>query len=173
MIYKYLIPDTPANVLYGSPQRHENPCYPAIPSLSRDLCVEILPERYSLEVPYHVVIDMTVVQVLGGFLSCAENLPLAYASIRYLCLTVKYGWRTKREERFRRQISQIVPRRNTLKQLDLALDILDPRCASKKETPEEMKGAFGRTLSPVRVLVSVCEVSLSLKHHGIFDTPVK
>lgn len=123
MIYHYLVPNVQSVVFCGSPQRNDGPCYPAVLSLNRDLRQEILSLWYSPDVHYQANIDSNGVQCLGHRFMPYEQLPRAFQHIEFLCISIKLEWRPKRQQTFKKHMSQMLPSMNSLKRLEISKDV--------------------------------------------------
>lgn len=167
MIYRYLVPNEPSSELYGAPQRLDGPCHPSILAVSRDVRKEVLPEWYHLAVQYRAKVDHNGVRVLGHKFAWHEYPPLAFYRIKSLCLDVKLEMRPQRQDAFRAKVAQIVPPNGALKELGVHLEMLHPRYAGMKGTPDELHQALKRTLLPLQSLADLqtAKLECNIIHH--------
>jgi hypothetical protein len=144
----------------GPPQRHDGPCYPSILSVSRDIRNEALPEWYTLQLQYQANVGLNGVEFLGHNFARHERLPLAFYSIKFLCLYIKLEWRPNRQRSFQNHITEMLPANTCLKRLEISLDIQHPRYVGLKGAPDELREALRRTLSPIQAITGLSKASV-------------
>jgi len=168
LIYNYLVPNVESTTPFGSPQRHEGPCYPVILSLNHFLRAEVLPEWHPVDVPYEARIEgsysvrtLRIPEFLSPLFQLTSPIPPAFIFLKNLFISHRLDstdWSGVLSPNVKNNFARMfppVPIMPRLEHFKISITTLHPRYYGNRGTQAELQQLLQETLSPLRNITGV------------------